>query len=124
MRYLWDFYHGYRSGKTMGTVSRAVFGLASHYLRMWDAASANRVDYLVANFGTVAARIRKHHRREATVIHPPVDLRAGGRASRVGEYGGLGGERVEGRRADLGREAGKRLGRKRGIVGGGERYAR
>src|SRR5215831_4209660 len=44
MRYLWDFYHGYRKGRTMGPLSKAVFAFASHYLRVWDAASANRVD--------------------------------------------------------------------------------
>jgi glycosyltransferase involved in cell wall biosynthesis len=124
MRYLWDFYHGYRSGKTMGTVSRAVFGLASHYLRMWDAASANRVDYFVANSGTVAARIRKHYRREATVIHPPVDVRPGYLSSRIDDYYLFVGQLVDYKRADLAIEACNRLGRKLRIVGDGEQYAR
>src|SRR5262249_21323200 len=40
MRYLWDFYHGYKGGRTMGPVSRTVFAFAAHYLRLWDAVSA------------------------------------------------------------------------------------
>ena len=58
MRYLWDFYHDYRNGRSMGVISRPVFGLASHYLRLWDVASARRVDHFVANSRTVAARKR------------------------------------------------------------------
>src|SRR5215467_14290458 len=124
MRYLWDFYHGYRSGKTMGALSRAVFGLASHYLRLWDAASANRVDYFVANSRTVAARIRKHYRREATVIHPPVDVRPGYLSSRIDDYYLFVGQLVDYKRADLAIDACNRLGRQLRIVGDGEQYAR
>lgn len=42
-------------------------------LRAWDVASAQRVDYFVANSHNVARRIRKYYRREATVVHPSVE---------------------------------------------------
>jgi glycosyltransferase involved in cell wall biosynthesis len=45
-----------------------------HRFRLWDVASANRVDHFVANSKYVAARIRKTYRREAEVIYPPVDI--------------------------------------------------
>jgi glycosyltransferase involved in cell wall biosynthesis len=124
MRYLWDFYHGYRNGRTMGPLSRAVFAFASHYLRVWDAASANRVDYFVANSKNVAARIRKHYRRDAIVIHPPVDVRSGYLSSRIDDYYLFVGQLVDYKRADLAIDACNRLGRRLRIVGDGEQYAR
>ncbi len=45
--------------------------LAAHYLRLWDWAAANRVDYWVANSAYIAQRIKKFYRAEATVINPP-----------------------------------------------------
>ena len=124
MRYLWDFYHGYRKGRSLGALSRPVFSLASHYLRMWDAASAQRVDHFVANSQTVAARIRKHYRREAAVIHPPVDVRAGYLSSQIKDYYLFAGQLVDYKRADIAIEACNRLGRRLHVVGEGEQYKR
>ncbi len=45
-----------------------------NYLRLWDTASANRVDLFVANSREVAGRIGRYYRRPAIVIPPPVDL--------------------------------------------------
>ncbi|HEU6438714.1 MAG TPA: glycosyltransferase [Nitratidesulfovibrio sp.] len=74
MRYLWDFYQDYleEAGWFMRGMMRPWF----HYLRMWDAVSAMRVDRCVANSRTVAARIRKHWRRDAVVVTPPVEVDA------------------------------------------------
>jgi glycosyltransferase involved in cell wall biosynthesis len=124
MRYLWDFYHGYRNGKSMGKLSRPVFSLASHYLRLWDAASAQRVDHFVANSRNVAARICKHYRRDATVIHPPVNVRAGYLADRTDDYFLVVGQLVDYKRVDLAITACNRLGRRLHIVGEGEQYRR
>ncbi|CAK7063739.1 MAG: D-inositol-3-phosphate glycosyltransferase [Desulfovibrio sp.] len=74
MRYLWDMYQEYLA--SAGCVTRLAFRLFSYRLRQWDALSALRVDHFVANSNTVAARIKKHYRREATVINPPVDVDA------------------------------------------------
>src|SRR6516164_7981171 len=54
-----------------------LFTLSAHYVRMWDLAAASRVDYFVANSENVASRIRKHYRRDAKVINPPVQVSAG-----------------------------------------------
>ena len=43
-------------------------------LRRDDLAGASRPDVFVANSTHVAARIRKHYRRDAVVVHPPVDV--------------------------------------------------
>ncbi|MES1956044.1 glycosyltransferase [Salinisphaera hydrothermalis] len=72
MRYLWDMYHDYR--ETAGRLTRWLMVPLTHYLRMWDRLSADRVDHFIANSGFIASRIRKVYRREASVIHPPVDI--------------------------------------------------
>jgi glycosyltransferase involved in cell wall biosynthesis len=122
MRYLWDFYHDYRNGRSMRGASRQIFTLAAPFLRIWDAASANRVDHFVANSETVAARIRKHYRREAAVIHPPVKTCAGFLASRTDDYYLAVGQLVDYKRIDLAIKACNRLGRRLHVVGEGEQY--
>jgi glycosyltransferase involved in cell wall biosynthesis len=71
MRYLWDHYHDYRGAA--GRFGRLVMPWLYHDLRTWDAASAARVDRIVANSGFVQQRIHKFWRRESIVVHPPVD---------------------------------------------------
>ncbi|MGA3190000.1 MAG: glycosyltransferase [Bryobacteraceae bacterium] len=72
MRYLWDLYPAYRNEWTHSRVKRALMTPLSHYLRLWDYASAARVDEFVANSENVRRRILKTYRREAQVIFPPV----------------------------------------------------
>lgn len=71
MRYVWDLWPQYFPPK--GWVSRYVLPVLLNRLRTWDTVSTYRVDYLIANSHFVAQRIAKYYRREATVIHPPVD---------------------------------------------------
>ncbi len=71
MRYAWDLWPQYFPPK--GWVSRYVLPVLLNRLRTWDTVSTHRVDHLVANSRFVAQRIAKYYRREATVIHPPVD---------------------------------------------------
>ncbi len=71
MRYAWDMWPQYFPGS--GLAMRYVVPLLLNYLRTWDVASAQRVDHFVANSRFVARRIAKYYRRQATVIHPPVD---------------------------------------------------
>ncbi|HTQ95520.1 MAG TPA: glycosyltransferase [Candidatus Acidoferrum sp.] len=124
MRYLWDFYHQYKNNSGLGLITRPIFALTSHYLRMWDAASANRVDYFAANSRNVAARIRKHYRRESTVVYPPVNTHAGYLAEKIEDYYLVVGQFVEYKRIDLAIAACNRLGRCLHVVGEGEQYVR
>ena len=77
VRYAWDLYFQYLDE---GGLRRGVRGLAAqlilHYLRLFDAVSADRVDVFVANSNHVARRIRKTYRRDARVLYPPVDTDA------------------------------------------------
>ncbi|MDR1359918.1 MAG: glycosyltransferase [Deltaproteobacteria bacterium] len=72
MRYLWDFYQDYL--QEASPLIRPLVRLLTHRLRLWDVLSANRVDHFIANSHNVARRIARHYRREAEVIHPPVEV--------------------------------------------------
>lgn len=74
MRYLWDLYPAYRNEWTHSRWKRALMTPVANYLRLWDYASAARVDQFVANSRNVQTRIWKTYRRESEVIHPPVDV--------------------------------------------------
>lgn len=74
MRYLWDLYPAYRNEWTRSRWKRALMTPVANYLRLWDFASAARVDQFVANSRNVQARIWKTYRRESEVIYPPVDV--------------------------------------------------
>lgn len=75
MRYAWDLQHEYLRGSGIERGLRgALVRWMLHRLRIWDHASAARVDVLVANSTYIARRIRKAWGRESTVVHPPVDV--------------------------------------------------
>jgi glycosyltransferase involved in cell wall biosynthesis len=120
MRYLWDMYHDYR--RNMGPVARTVFSATAHYLRMWDLASAARVDQFVANSYNVAGRIRKHYRRESSVIHPPATIKDARVADSIEDYYLVVSRLIDYKRVDLAIAACKRLRRRLRIVGDGDQY--
>ena len=74
MRYAWDLQEQYLvnvHGKGIrGALARALL----HYMRMWDARTANGVDVFVVNSSFVARRVWKIYRREAAIVYPPVDV--------------------------------------------------
>ncbi len=74
MRYLWDLYPAYRNEWTSSSWKRAMMTPIANYLRLWDYASAARVDRFAANSRNVQTRIWKTYRRESEVIYPPVDV--------------------------------------------------
>ncbi|CAN7765353.1 glycosyltransferase [Caballeronia sp. LjRoot29] len=45
-----------------------------HYVRGWDARSANGVDHLIASSRYGSRRIQQAYQRDSTVIYPPVDV--------------------------------------------------
>ena len=75
MRYAWDLQHQYlrESGNDRG-LKGIITRYLLHRLRIWDRSSAAGVDVLVGNSRYIAERIRKVWRREAEVVHPPVDI--------------------------------------------------
>ena len=51
-----------------------VVRLLLHPIRQFDAISGNQPDYYISNSDYVGQRIRKTYRREATTIHPNIDV--------------------------------------------------
>ena len=72
VRYAWDQEHAYFPRRT-GAVAR-VRSLLLSGLRRWDVASSPRVDHFVANSSFIARRIERYYGRQASVVHPPVDV--------------------------------------------------
>src|SRR5579863_8361895 len=72
MRYLWDLYPAYLHECTHSRLKRALMAPVANYLRLWDYASAARVDEFIANSENVRRRIQRCYRRDSQVIYPPV----------------------------------------------------
>jgi glycosyltransferase involved in cell wall biosynthesis len=77
IRYAWDLQHQYlrEARLTKGTKS-LLARLMLHYIRIWDSRTVAGVDMFIANSNYIAKRIRKSYRRDAAVVHPPVDVDA------------------------------------------------
>ncbi|MEZ4503365.1 MAG: glycosyltransferase [Dehalococcoidia bacterium] len=108
----------------MGNRLRPALNLVLHYGRMWDERAASRVDEFIANSELTAQRIQKRYRRDAEVIHPPVDIERF-RHVRPDPRGYLLaiGELVRYKRFDLAIEAARRARRPLVIVGDGPERA-
>lgn len=74
MRYLWDLYPMYRKEVIRHTWKRIAAAPVAHYLRLWDYASAARVDEFAANSMNTQRRIWRAYRRESRVVYPPVPV--------------------------------------------------
>ncbi len=122
MRYIWDHYYTYFGNGKKGLVSRLFMPAVAHYLRMWDVASCNRVDYFVANSYHIANRIKKYYKRSAEVIHPPVDcsLYTPPESYREGEYYLIVSAFAPYKRIDIAVDAFERMGLPLIIIGGGQ----
>lgn len=75
IRYAWDLYFQYlREANLTRGIKSLLARLILHYVRLWDATTASRVDVFVANSRYVARRIWRTYRRRAHVIYPPVEV--------------------------------------------------
>ena len=123
MRYLWELYPAYRNEWTGSGWKRALMVPLTNYLRLWDYASAARVDDFVANSENVRQRIWKTYRREAVVVHPPVAVESFFWKP-AGDYYLIVSELVPYKRVDSAVSAFARSGRKLRIVGDGPEFKR
>ena len=116
-RWLWNLGNDTRN---KGRLDSGLRAMAEHRLRVWDVVSSERVDRFVTNSEFDAARIAKIYRRDAEVVHPPVNVDAfkpgeGKRQDYLLSVSRL----VPYKRIDLVIEACKRLKRPLKIVGTG-----
>jgi glycosyltransferase involved in cell wall biosynthesis len=117
MRYVWSGYHEYM--EYAGPATRCLMPYVMHRLRLWDLASAARVDQFFANSENVASRIRKYYRREATVVYPPVDVDCFSRGRHDADFYLFVSQLVKYKRANIAVEAFNRLGRPLVVIGQG-----
>jgi glycosyltransferase involved in cell wall biosynthesis len=125
IRYVWDLYHPYLrlSGLSSG-VKSWMARAALHYIRLWDAGAAGRVDAYIANSRFVARRIERVYGKTASVVYPPVELERFSPGSKRGEHYLVVGRMVPYKRTDLAVVACTRLGLPLKIVGDGPELSR
>jgi len=120
MRYIWDQQEAYVGPGRMGPLSRPLLRAMAGRLRRWDLEANHRVDEFVAISRHVADRIRRHYRREAEVIYPPVQTARFYIADRTDDYFLVAGAFAPYKRIDLAIEAFTRLGRRLVVLGEGQ----
>lgn len=74
MRYAWDDCQKYTQDFGFPWMIKRLVPFFMSPIRLWDKASADRVDRFLSNSQFVAKRIKKYYRKDATVIHPPVNV--------------------------------------------------
>jgi glycosyltransferase involved in cell wall biosynthesis len=72
MRYAWE--PDFLRDEALGPAARVLIPPLVRRLRRQDFAAAQNPDLLIANSRFVAARIEQYYRRDARVVHPPVDV--------------------------------------------------
>jgi glycosyltransferase involved in cell wall biosynthesis len=118
MRYAWDL-DTYLAGSSASAASRLGAFAIRPVLQRWDRWAARKPDVLVANSATVRERIRRIWRRDADVIHPPVDVDEIPLSPRDDGFLLVAARLLAYRRIDLAVEAATRLGRDLVVVGDG-----
>lgn len=102
MRYIWDLQHQYLRQAGLGWSPKALYvRWLFNKLRIWDYASAQHVDHFIANSRYIARRVKKAYGRQASVIHPPVDVTDFKMGDRKDDFYLLAGRFVPYKRADL-----------------------
>ena len=76
IRYAWDDSHKYIREFSMPKLAKIFVPIFMNYLRLWDREASFRVDKFISNSNFVAQRIKKYYKQDATVIYPPVDVKA------------------------------------------------
>jgi glycosyltransferase involved in cell wall biosynthesis len=116
LRYIWDQRSIYF--RQIPSLARPLAEVAAGHLRRSDILSSTRVDDFVANSSFVARRIWKYYRREAEIIHPPINVHDYDVAE-PDDFYLVAGENRNYKRFDVAIEACSRLGRNLYVVGAG-----
>lgn len=118
-RYLWNDAHRYHKELKYPTFLRKLIPLILTPLRVWDRASADRVDQFIANSVFVQKRIKKYYKAESHLIYPPVDVSRFVATAKKEQYFLAGGRLTAYKRFDLVIAAFNKLGLPLKIFGDG-----
>jgi len=72
IRYAWDLYDEYTSN--LKHPKKFLVKQTLQYIKKWDIATLDRVDYFIANSNFIKERIKRIYNRDVKVIYPPVDI--------------------------------------------------
>lgn len=72
-RYVWDYLE-YTKDMNLGKFEKLLLPVFISYLRVWDYAASQRVDFFIANSRYTQERIKKFYKKDSVVINPPVDI--------------------------------------------------
>ncbi len=124
MRYAWDDCQKYTDDFHMPKFIKRLVPFAMNYLRLWDRASADRVDLFLANSNFVAKRIEKYYHKKSIVINPPVSTELFGIEEKPQDYFLMVGRLIAYKKHDIAIEAFNRLGLPLKIIGRGPEMKR
>jgi glycosyltransferase involved in cell wall biosynthesis len=122
-RYVWNF-ETYAAQEAIPPAIKVILRPLVALLRRWDYQAAQRVNHFVAISREVQKRIRRYYHRDATVIHPPVDVNRFQPASAHDDYYLIVSRLIPYRRVDLAVQAFNRLGLPLTIAGDGRDRSR
>ncbi len=120
-RYAW--FERERALQECGAVTRPALRLALAHARRRDVAAARDVTHYIANSQISRERIQRFWDRDATVIHPPVDVDRFS-IGEPGDYLLVVGEVTRHKRTDVALEAARRAGAAIKVVGSGPDFDR
>ncbi|OGC11066.1 hypothetical protein A3K48_00850 [candidate division WOR-1 bacterium RIFOXYA12_FULL_52_29] len=72
MRFVWR-YRDYVKRERFSRLTKMLLPIMLYPIKLWDLATARRVDFFVAISRTVADRIRRYYGRGSDIIYPPVN---------------------------------------------------
>ncbi len=126
MRYAWDDCQKYTQDFGFPRLIKKLVPFFMNPIRLWDKASADRVDHYIANSKFVQSRIAKYYRKQSEVIHPPVDIASFSVApeSERKDYFLMVGRLIAYKRHDIAIEAFNRLKLPLKIIGRGPEFER
>ena len=123
MRYIWDQQEHYVGEWLHRPLSGPLIRAVTKRLRQWDVSSNDRVDQFVANSRFVAQRVKSLYHRDASVVHPPVEIGrftpSAARPSKEAPYFLAAGAWVPYKRFDLAIDACRLAGKRLVIAGSG-----
>lgn len=119
MRYAWDDCQKYTEEFYFPKFVKKLVPFLMNKIRVWDRISADRPDYIIANSGFIAKRIKKYYKRDSVVVYPPVSFDKFNISPDIGDYFLLVGRFMRYKRFDIVIEAFNKLGIPLKIIGRG-----
>jgi glycosyltransferase involved in cell wall biosynthesis len=124
MRFAWDDCQKYNRDFYFPLYIKRLVPFAMNYIRLWDRASADRPDKIIANSNFIARRIKKYYKRDSVVINPPINIGNFKISSEKDDYFLVAGRLMAYKRFDIVIEAFNQLGLPLKIFGRGPELGR